>query len=294
MRLGLIREGNRRVLAAVSGENTFDLSTCGPWKTVRDVIADWEHCQPVLHNAIRAGVPAIPGFVEWMAPISDPPKFLLLAGNYRAHVVESGFGDLPEDNMTPQIFLKPNTTIAGPTDAIPRTSRNTDLDYEAELAVIVGSPLKNASRTEAKKAVWGYTIVNDISERRLNAKLASRKLRTNDEFFDWLTGKWFDGSAPMGPYVVTADEIPDPAQLVVRAFLNGEKVQEAPATAMVHGVDETLSYISHILRLEPGDIVSMGTPAGVGMARGRLLQDGDLIECEVDAIGRLANRVRTA
>ena len=133
--------------------------------------------------------------------------------------------------------------------------------------------------------------MNDISERRLNANLSSRKLRSNDEFFDWLTGKWFDSSAPMGPYVVTADEIPDPAQFVVRAFLNGDKVQEAPATAMVHSVGETLSYISQILCLEPGDIVSMGTPAGVGLARGRLLQDGDLIECEVEGIGRLTNRV---
>lgn len=291
MKLGLIRQQTRAVLAAQMGESTIDLSGCGPWKTVSDVITDWQTARPVLEDAFRDKNRALNGDVQWLAPIPHPPKFLLLAGNYRAHVVESGFGELPEDNMTPQFFMKPNSAISGPNDAIPLTARNTDLDYEAELAVIVGQQLKNASKEEAQKAIWGYTVVNDISERRLNASVASRKLRKNDEFFDWLTGKWFDGSAPMGPIVVTADEISDPAQLTVRAFLNGEKVQEAPATSMVHGVDEALSYISQILTLEPSDVISMGTPAGVGMARGRLLQPGDVIECEVDSIGRLLNRV---
>lgn len=294
MKLGLVRSGNRTVLAAASNGHAVDLSHCGPWKTVTDLLANWESCRQVIADAVKTLAPIIESPVEWLAPIANPPKFLLLAGNYRAHVVESGFAELPEDHMTPQFFSKPNTAIAGPADPIPLTKRNTALDYEAELAVVVGRTLKNASSREAMDAIWGYTVVNDVSERRLNAQLASRKLRSNDEFFDWLTGKWFDGSAPMGPYVVTADDIPDPDQVIIRAFLNGEKVQEAPAAAMVHGIGDALSYISHILRLEQGDVVSMGTPAGVGLARGRLLQHGDLIECEADGIGRLANRVVAA
>src|SRR5581483_11489714 len=116
-------------------------------------------------------------------------------------VVESGFPSLLEGNMTPQFFLKPSTTIAGSSDAIPLTPRNTALDYEAELAVVMGKFVKNATSVEAKQAIWGYTVVNDISERRLNAVLTPRNTRANDDFFDWLAGKWFDDSTPMGPYI---------------------------------------------------------------------------------------------
>lgn len=138
-------------------------------------------------------------------------------------------------------------------------------------------------------AVWGYTVVNDVSERKLNDGMHNRRKRSNDDFYDWLVGKWFDGSAPMGPLVVTADEMG--SDTMIRARLNGETVQEAPTTAMIHTVSEAIVYISRVLTLEPGDVIAMGTPAGVGAARGRLLQDGDVIECEVSGIGVLRNRV---
>jgi 2-keto-4-pentenoate hydratase/2-oxohepta-3-ene-1,7-dioic acid hydratase in catechol pathway len=204
-------------------------------------------------------------------------------------VIESGFEAAPEENLTPQFFIKPSTTIIGPTDDIPLTSANRALDYEAELAVVIGSRTRHATPATAMEAVWGYTVVNDISERKLNDGMVDRKKRSNDDFYDWLVGKWFDGSAPMGPYVTTVDEAP--AEFVVRARLNGKLVQEAPSSAMIHSVAEAIVYISKVLTLEPGDVISMGTPAGVGMATGRLLQDGDLIECEVSGIGTLRNRV---
>jgi 2-keto-4-pentenoate hydratase/2-oxohepta-3-ene-1,7-dioic acid hydratase in catechol pathway len=185
--------------------------------------------------------------------------------------------------------MKPSTPIIGAEDSIPLSSRNTALDYEAELGVVIGRPLKNAWPAEAQAAVWGYTLVNDVSERRLNANWPDRKIRQNDEFFDWLTDKWFDGSAPVGPWIVTADEVTNPAALIIRAFLDDEKVQEAPASAMIHSIADTLSYISRIVSLEPEDLVAMGTPSGVGMARNRLLQAGDRITCEIEGIGRLTN-----
>ncbi len=288
MRLGTaIRSGTTFVAADHHG-TIVDLSAAVEGRSLSEVIRDWAICKPHIQSALATPTKAAEG-TTWKCPLANPPKFLLLAGNFRAHVVESGFAEAPDDNLTPQFFIKPSTTIIGPTDNIPLTSANHALDYEAELAVVIGSCIRNATLDNAMDAVWGYTVVNDISERKLNAHRTDRKKRANDDFYDWLVGKWFDGSAPMGPLVVTADEAPQ--EFVVRAWLNGELVQEAPSSAMIHSVAEAIVYISNVLTLEPGDVISMGTPAGVGIARGRLLQDGDLIECEVSGVGVIRNRI---
>lgn len=278
MKLGRIEyEGSVR-LVADTPQGMVTLEETG----IQELIADWDRAKSHLDEEIRRGK-KIDGPFRWLPPIPNPPKFLLLAGNFRAHVVESGFAPLPDGNLTPQFFIKPNTTIIGATDPIPLTRRNVALDYEAEVAVVIGT----------SGSIWGYTVVNDVSERQINRNLPDRTKRQNDDFFDWLTGKWFDGSAPMGPWVTTADEVSSSDDLVIRALLNGDVVQEAPLSAMVHSIPQAISYISEILTLEPGDVISMGTPAGVGSARGRLLQDGDLIECEISGLGRLSNRVIT-
>jgi 2-keto-4-pentenoate hydratase/2-oxohepta-3-ene-1,7-dioic acid hydratase in catechol pathway len=208
-------------------------------------------------------------------------------------VVESGFAPLPDGVLTPQFFIKPTTTLIGAEDAIPLVKANVALDYEAELGVIVGKRLaRGASSAQARDAVWGYTVINDISERKLNEGLEGRHKRSNDDFYDWLVGKWFDGSAPIGPWLVSKDEIARVEDLEIVARLNGEVVQQAPCSAMVHSIAEAIVYISQVLTLEPGDILSMGTPSGVGMARGRLLQDGDVIECEIAGLGKISNPVR--
>ncbi len=287
MKIGIIEARGESLLACERHGQVVDLSGCGPWTTISDVIRDWDRARDALGESGRVLQPPF----RWLPPIPRPPKFLLLAGNFRAHVIESGFAPAPEQNLTPQFFMKPSTAISAAEDPIPLSSRNIALDYEAELGVVIGHPLKNASPVKAQAAVWGYTVVNDISERRLNLNWPDRKIRQNDEFFDWLTGKWFDGSAPVGPWIVTADEVADPEELVIRAFLNDEKVQDAPVSAMIHSVADALSYISEIVSLEPGDLIAMGTPSGVGMARNRLLQAGDRITCEVEGIGRLSNLV---
>lgn len=291
MKLGIARAQGRLVLAAQSSDSILDLSSYVDTQDLVAVIRDWHRLQPILQEALATAKP-LPAGTAWAAPITNPPKFLLLAGNFRAHVVESGYAPAPDENLTPQFFIKPSTTIIGPADDIPLTSTNRSLDYESELAIVIGSRIKDATLANAIDAVWGYTVVNDISERKLNDGMDDRKKRSNDDFFDWLVGKWFDGSAPMGPFVVTADEFDvDP---IVSAKLNGEEVQSAPISAMIHSIAEAIVYISAVLTLEPGDVISMGTPAGVGMARGRLLQDGDLIECTVSGIGTLSNKVRLA
>jgi len=289
MRIGIASNSGRKFVAALVGGKVVDLSLYLESQDLVDVIQDWQRLAPVLHSAVD-GATGVGGEVVWHAPLPAPPKFLLLAGNFRAHVVESGFEAAPEENLTPQFFIKPSTTIIGPSDDIPLTSMNHALDYESELAVVIGRHTRSATLANAMDAVWGYTVVNDVSERKLNDGMPDRKKRSNDDFYDWLVGKWFDGSAPMGPYLITKDEVP--AEVTVRARLNGELVQEASTSLMIHSVAEAIVYISKVLTLEPGDVISMGTPAGVGMARGRLLRDGDVIECEISGIGGLRNTVR--
>jgi 2-keto-4-pentenoate hydratase/2-oxohepta-3-ene-1,7-dioic acid hydratase in catechol pathway len=289
MKLGIALADSRRFVAALAGEKVVDLSAYVENQSLLGVIKDWSRLRPVLEEAVTLSE-GVPSRVTWACPLPTPPKFLLLAGNFRAHVVESGFAAAPEENLTPQFFMKPSTTIIGPTDEIPLTSTNHALDYESEVAVVIGSSVKNATIENAMRAVWGYTVVNDISERKLNEGMPDRRKRSNDDFYDWLVGKWFDGSAPMGPCVVTAEEVP--GDFVISARLNGETVQEAPGSAMIHNIAEAIVCISSVLTLEAGDVISMGTPSGVGMARGRLLQDGDIIECEVSGVGVLCNRVR--
>jgi 2-keto-4-pentenoate hydratase/2-oxohepta-3-ene-1,7-dioic acid hydratase in catechol pathway len=289
MRIGIASNNGRKFVAALAGDIVVDLSLYLESQDLMGVIQDWQRLAPVLHSAVD-GATGVGGEVMWHAPLPAPPKFLLLAGNFRAHVVESGFEAAPEENLTPQFFIKPSTTIIGPSDDIPLTSMNHTLDYESELAVVIGRHTRSATLANAMDAVWGYTVVNDVSERKLNEGMPDRKKRSNDDFYDWLVGKWFDGSAPMGPYLITKDEMP--AEVTVSARLNGELVQEGGTSLMIHSVAEAIVYISKVLTLEPGDVISMGTPAGVGMARGRLLRDGDVMECEVSGIGILRNTVR--
>ncbi len=226
------------------------------------------------------------------APIRAVPKLFSLAGNYRKHIVESGLeADAEGPIATPQVFWKPSTAINRPGGTIPLRTNNVFLDWEVELAVIIGRTAKDVPAAEAMGCVFGYTVINDISERRFNKRLENRKLREFDRFFDWLMGKWFDGSAPMGPEIVTADEIADPHNLDIHLRLNGELMQDSNTRYMIFGIPETIAYISSVVTLEPGDVIAMGTPEGVGHARGIALKPGDHIRAEIERIGVLENVV---
>jgi 2-keto-4-pentenoate hydratase/2-oxohepta-3-ene-1,7-dioic acid hydratase in catechol pathway len=222
------------------------------------------------------------------APIRDSRKLLGLAGNYRKHVIESGYAPVGEpETVTPQVFWKPPTAINRPGGAIALRPINVCLDWEIELAVIIGRSATRVGAAEAMDAVFGYTVINDITERRFNARLEPRTVREFDPFFDWLMGKWFDGSAPLGPEIVTKDEIPDPHDLHLRLWLNDDLMQDGHTSQMIFSVPETIAYISSVLTLEPGDIIAMGTPDGVGLARGLSLKPGDRLRGEIDGIGVL-------
>jgi 2-keto-4-pentenoate hydratase/2-oxohepta-3-ene-1,7-dioic acid hydratase in catechol pathway len=229
-----------------------------------------------------------------VAPIERPGKLICLAGNYREHIKESGFV-APEQTevVTQQLFLKPSSSIIGDEDDILIGSNNVRVGWETELAVVIGKKGRNISSSDAMNYVFGYTILNDVSERGLNSKIENRRQREMDRFLDWLAGKWFDSFAPCGPWIVTADEVPDPHNLEITLTINGELRQQGNTRDMIFRIPEQIAYASSIMTLEPGDIISTGTPAGAGIGgRDTSLHDGDTLICEIEKIGKLKNRVR--
>jgi 2-keto-4-pentenoate hydratase/2-oxohepta-3-ene-1,7-dioic acid hydratase in catechol pathway len=231
--------------------------------------------------------------VRLRPPLSQPGKLLCLAGNYRKHIGESGY-EVPveADVITPQFFLKPSTTLTGPHDDVPMTRENVSVGWEVELAVVIGRRGRRIPASTAMDHVFGYTVINDISERGLHSQLSGRRVRENDRFFDWLAGKWFDGFAPCGPWIVTADDVADPHELGIRLWVNGELRQEGSTGEMIFRIPEIVEWASSIMTLEPGDIIATGTPVGAGIGGTAVLADGDEVVCEIDRVGRLVNRVR--
>ena len=232
--------------------------------------------------------------VKLVQPIERPGKIICLAGNYREHITESGFV-VPEttDVITQQLFLKPSSALIGDNDEILIGKNNVKVGWETELAVVIGKRGQNIPIESAFEHVFGYTIVNDVSERGLNSTLENRRKREMDRFLDWLAGKWFDTFAPCGPWIVTTDEVDDPHDLDIKLTINGELRQHGNTRDMIFGIPEQIAYASSIMTLEPGDIISTGTPAGAGIGGSSTsLQDGDVLICEIEQIGALKNTVR--
>ena len=227
-------------------------------------------------------------------PVPEPKKVILLAGNYAAHIVEGG-GQAPERAETfPYFFWKPpSTTLTDPGAAIviPRTSPD-HIDWEIELGVIIGKKARHVTEKEALSFVAGYSVCNDVSDRR-NRINPKRKQREKDSFFDWLHGKWHDTFLPMGPCVRPASEVPDPQKMRLTLKVNGKVMQDANTGQMIFPVAALVSIASDLTTLEPGDIIVTGTPAGVGNARKPpiYLRPKDEVTCEIEGIGLLKNPV---
>ena len=230
--------------------------------------------------------------VRLLAPIPHPPKVFGLAVNYARHHAECARGsDLPEDTKrrtTPRPFLMPHTAVIGPGAEIPWPASSREIDYEVELAVVIGSTAKCVTPEQAAAHVAGYTIANDVSARSAT-HADGRAQRDKDAFFDWLHGKWADGFCPMGPWLVTADEVPDPQALDLELAVNGDLRQGANTREMIFTVFELVSFLSRLVTLVAGDVIATGTPAGVGLADGRFLEGGDTITCRIEGIGELTN-----
>jgi len=211
-------------------------------------------------------------------PIDRPGKIICVGLNYRDHAEEQGTA-LPE---APLLFAKWQNTLIGPGDPIVIPPVVTKCDYEAELGVVIGAQVRDVSAENALEAVAGYICVNDVSARDL-------------QFADgqWTRGKSPDTFCPVGPALVSRDDIPDPQALPIRAILNGETVQESTTANMIFGVADVIAYVTRTITLEPGDLIATGTPAGVGAFRDPplFMKPGDEITIEIDGIGSLTNPV---
>jgi 2-keto-4-pentenoate hydratase/2-oxohepta-3-ene-1,7-dioic acid hydratase in catechol pathway len=222
--------------------------------------------------------------VRLLAPIGNPPKIMCMARNYVSHAMERvEDGPLFKDLL---IFMKPATTLIGPDDPVIVHPECRELDHEVELAVVIGKKGRYIPEEKALDHVAGYTILNDVSDREYVGKKEPRN------WINWFFMKAQDGFAPLGPWVVLKDELPEPHGLRLRLWVNGELRQDSEGEEMIFKIPQTIARISRFVTLEPGDIIGTGTPRGTSFSTQKYLKAGDVMECEIGGIGRLRNSIR--
>jgi 2-keto-4-pentenoate hydratase/2-oxohepta-3-ene-1,7-dioic acid hydratase in catechol pathway len=248
-----------------------------------DLDAGWVDRARAIDEAVRGGSVSLRSGalvrrtdVRLVAPVPRPGKVVCIGLNYRDHAAESG-AQIPS---RPVVFSKFPTSVVGPDDAVLLPSSSEQVDYEAELAVVIGRRAKRVPRARALEYVLGYTNFNDVSARDF-------------QFGDgqWQRGKSCDTFAPTGPFIATPDEIPDPHALAIRFRLNGTTLQDSSTSQLIFGVAELIEFVSETITLEPGDLIATGTPPGVGFARKPpvFIKPGDVLEVEIDGLGVLRN-----
>jgi acylpyruvate hydrolase len=237
-------------------------------------------------DAVAAGVDGLPqvarASVQLGPPVDDGAGVYLVGANYRKHAEEAGL-DVPE---IPVIFSKPTTALVGADQPIRLPLISSQMDYEGELAVVIGRTATRISKADAPRHVAGYTVVNDVTARDLQwVQLGKHRI------VDWLSSKCLDDSTPIGPWIVPARSAGDPHGLRLSTTLNGEVMQDSDTSLMVFSVWEMLEFLSARVTLRPGDVLSTGTPFGVGGFRKIFLKAGDVLRVEVERVGALESRV---
>ena len=256
-----------------------DTAGDGARASVRSVAAAGGEALERLRQAAASASDAVPIDQLRLAPaVPDPGKIICVGLNYRKHAAEGGM-PVPEQ---PIYFAKYANSLAGSGEDVVIPAATRKADYEIELVVVMGRPARKVTTDQALDHVFGYATGNDLSARELQMRSSQ-----------WTYGKAIDGFAPLGPYVVTTDEVPDPQTLDLRCWVNGELRQNSNTKDMVFGVAELVSDLSQIMTLEPGDVIYTGTPEGVilGMAEQVWLQPGDEVVCEIENLGRLVTRL---
>lgn len=246
--------------------------------SMKGILGGLPETMDLICEVVERGKGATVSYRRLLAPVPDPGKVVCIGLNYRDHAEETGAA-IPEE---PVVFNKFPSTVIGPGDPIEVPSISIAVDYEAELVIVIGKRAKNVSIEKAMEHVVGYTAGHDVS---------ARDWQMNKGGKQWLLGKSFDTFAPLGPAIVTADEIPDPLNLKIRFRLNGKMLQDSSTKQMIFGVDDLVSYLSKVFTLEPGDVIYTGTPPGVGFVRQPpvFLKPGDECEVEIEGIGVLKN-----
>ncbi|MBK8308942.1 MAG: fumarylacetoacetate hydrolase family protein [Gammaproteobacteria bacterium] len=269
----------------VVGAGVVDLAAAGsPYSGMMDIIAGGATALAAIAQTVARTSPqhALRD-IRLLAPVARPGKYLAIGMNYGKHADEAGKLGIARQGH--QVwFNKQTTCISGPFDEIdPGVTEM--LDYEVELGLVIGTAAKGISVDDALRQVFGYFVANDVS---------ARDWQMHSPTFTM--GKSFDTHGPIGPWIVTADELGDPQNLDLRCLVNGELRQSSNTSGMIHGIANQISYLSTAFTLEPGDLIATGTPEGVGVALDppAFLKPGDVVRCEIDGIGAIENRVRAS
>lgn len=272
-------------IGVVKGDDVVDLTlTACRWTSVREIAAAGEPALSEIADLVDRATAALPlADLKLLPPIERPGKYLAIGMNYAKHLEEADkLGVARARHQT--WFNKQTTCISGPFDAIdPGVTEK--LDYEVELGAVIGRPAKGVSEEDARVHVFGYFVANDVSARDWQFHTPT-----------FTMGKSFDTHGPIGPWIVTADEVPDPQALDLRCYVNGELRQSSSTSQMIHSLWAQIAYLSTAFTLETGDLIATGTPegVGVGMEPPRFLQPGDVVRCEIDGIGAIENHVAAA
>lgn len=255
----------------IVGDTVVETGVAG---TMIDLIREWDALKPGLEAKAATGTGMALADVKLEAPIQRPGKIFAIGLNYADHIAESGLGT-PERQVW---FTKAQTSVNAPYDPILIARGTMTPDYEAEMVAVIGKGGKHIAAADAPAAVFGYTVGNDVTERMWQHAVPQ-----------WALGKSFDTHAPMGPWIVTADEMGDPHTLGIRCYVNGEERQNSNTRHLVYDVWQQVEHLSVGMTLEPGDCLFTGTPGGIGAARDpRLfLKAGDVVRTEIDGIGHI-------
>ncbi len=258
------------------------------WSSTLELLEDWPVAQAVLRDLNPAEAPVIE-YDALLPPLRWPRKVICAGVNYRKHMREMG-GEIPATGWRPFFFLKaPTTSVIGPRDPIVISSpARARYDWEAELAVVIGIKGKNIDPERARFHAAAYCVSNDITARGYH----KRDVAPADAFsYDWFAAKSMEGSLPLGPGLTPAFLVPDPQDLHLRLWVNGELQQDESTADMVCPVTELIAAASEVVTLEPGDVIATGTPSGVGAGRGLYLRGGDVVRVTIDGLGTLENTV---
>jgi 2-keto-4-pentenoate hydratase/2-oxohepta-3-ene-1,7-dioic acid hydratase in catechol pathway len=259
------------------------------WSSTMELLDDWAAAQAVLRGLDPQNAPQI-HYDALLPPLQWPRKVICAGVNYRRHMREMG-GEIPASGWRPFFFLKaPTTSVIGPRDPIVISSAaRARYDWEAELAVVIGTKGKNIDPERAGFHVAAYCVCNDITARGYH----KRDIAPAAAFsYDWFAAKSFEGSLPLGPGLTPAFLVPDPQDLRLRLWVNGELQQDESTADMVCPVAELVAAASEVVTLEPGDVIATGTPSGVGAGRGLYLRGGDVVRVTIDGLGTLENTVK--
>jgi 2-keto-4-pentenoate hydratase/2-oxohepta-3-ene-1,7-dioic acid hydratase in catechol pathway len=291
MRLATFQDGDSTRVGVLVGDGEIvDLAAADASlpRTMLDLIGSGTSLE-VLDRAVRGARRMRVEDVKLKAPLPRPPRNIFCVGkNYHAHAKEfanSGYDASAKEVVpeVPVIFSKPPSAVIGPHEPIPSyLDPTSSVDYEGELTIVIGKGGRGIGKSSGLSHVFGYTIINDVTARTLQ-----------ERHRQWLLGKGIDGFCPMGPAILTSDEVPDPSALELRTWVNGELRQEAPLSDLIFDIPTLIETISARITLEPGDLIATGTPAGVGLGFSppKFLKPGDVVRIEVTGIGALENPV---